>query len=550
MKALTKLALVPVVMLLALGPALQAPAQQSEFKPAVVVSLASFDEIFGDLSYLAETAGAKDYMDIARGMAGVFTDGLDKQRPAGAFLMFEPGADEPKAIVFIPVANLEKLLATHERNIGRAEREGDLLRIEGPNGSVYIKEAAGWAFASQDKDALAITPGDPTALLGSLTKDYTVAVKVKAENIPQPLRELAIGELQRGFESGLAEQSPEDRELLEGLSRRQMESLRMLIEETDELLIGWNVDSMAKKTYLDITMTARAGTDLAKQFAEMGDGTSAFSGFLASDAAGALHFSGTMSKDDVEQLTLLVDAASKKAVQAIEEDEDLDDPAKRTAAKDIVTSLFAVARKTAQSGKMNGGATLMMGETSLTFAAGGHVADAAELERVLRVAADLAKDEPKFPGIKFDADKHAGVTFHTMRIPLDDDDAQKVFGEQLDVAIGVGKDSFYLAFGNDSVATLKKIIDTSAAGAEQKLPPSQFFVALAPILKFAASMGDDEALAVAARAAEKVRGNDRISITSTMVERGARSRIELDEGVLKLIGETVMTMSGQAGARP
>lgn len=555
MKALTKLVLAPLVLLLVTAPAMQALAQQSEFKPAVVVSVASYDEVFGDISYLAEAAGVKEYVDAAAGFAGVLTDGLDKKRPSGAYVMVSADGSEPQPVVFIPVTDLERLLKTHEGNIGPAEKEGDLRRIDTPNGeSVYIKESAGWAFASRDKDALALTPGDPTTLLGGLDKEYTVAVKVMVQNIPVALRAMAVDQMKAGFEAQLAEmakENPDDREVIEKIGRRQIEAIQKFIEDSDEVVIGWAVDSVGKNTYIDLSMTAKAGSDLAAQFAQMGDGKSAFSGFLMSDAAGAFHFGHLLSKDEIDQLTPLIDGANKKAVEAIEEDEDLDSDAQRKAAKDIVSSLFSAARKTVASGKLNGGATVMLGDQSLTFVAGGHVAGAAELDHVLRVGADLAKNEPDFPGIKFDADKHAGVTFHTMSVPLDDEDAEdarKVFGDNLDVAFGVGQDSFYLAVGKDGVSTLKRVIDDSAAGADQKRPPSEMFIALAPILKFAASISDDEVVPLMASSAEKVRGNDRISITSTVIERGSRSRIQIDEGVLKLIGEVGMKLSG-AGPR-
>ena len=136
-----------------------------------------------------------------------------------------------------------------------------------------------------------------------------------------------------------------------------------------------------------------------------------------------------------------------------------------------------------------------------------------------------------------------------MSIPIEDaEEAQQAFGERLDVSIGFGKDSFYLAFGKDNAAVLKKVIDGSAAGSAEALPPSQMFVALAPVLKFAASVSDDEVTAVLARSVERISGNDRISITSAYVDRGVRSRIKLDEGVLQLIGESVMAFGAGAGA--
>ena len=64
--------------------------------------------------------------------------------------------------------------------------------------------------------------------------------------------------------------------------------------------------------------------------------------------------------------------------------------------------------------------------------------------------------------IKFDADKHAGVSFHTASIPVpSDQNISKVVGDKLDVAVGIGEKSVYLALGTDSLKLAKKLIDKS-----------------------------------------------------------------------------------------
>jgi hypothetical protein len=57
-------------------------------------------------------------------------------------------------------------------------------------------------------------------------------------------------------------------------------------------------------------------------------------------------------------------------------------------------------------------------------------------------------------------------------------------------------------------------------------------------------------LALIAGASDKIRGNDRISDTSTVIERGTQSRVQVDEGVLKLIGESFKMFGGAGGAAP
>jgi len=69
-------------------------------------------------------------------------------------------------------------------------------------------------------------------------------------------------------------------------------------------------------------------------------------------------------------------------------------------------------------------------------------------------------------------------------------------------------------------------------------------VALAPIVNFAAEQDEDNpALGIAADSLEG--GKDKIHFTSQVVPNGAKMRIELEEGVLKLLG--VMIQAAQTG---
>jgi hypothetical protein len=59
-------------------------------------------------------------------------------------------------------------------------------------------------------------------------------------------------------------------------------------------------------------------------------------------------------------------------------------------------------------------------------------------------------------------------------------------------------------------------------------------------MKFVAEVGDDEDRENAALVAgllEKTADRDHVKLTVTPIERGARLRLELEEGILRLIGK-------------
>ena len=56
-------------------------------------------------------------------------------------------------------------------------------------------------------------------------------------------------------------------------------------------------------------------------------------------------------------------------------------------------------------------------------------------------------------------------------------------------------------------------------------------------MAFAASVEDDPIIVGLAEALKQGPGKDRIAVTGTAIERGVRYRLEVEEGVLQLIGQ-------------
>ena len=61
--------------------------------------------------------------------------------------------------------------------------------------SAFYKEQTGWVFIAQAKEHLTGLPADPAALLGTLPKDYNVAVKVLGNNIPAELKQFGVDQI-------------------------------------------------------------------------------------------------------------------------------------------------------------------------------------------------------------------------------------------------------------------------------------------------------------------------------------------------------------------
>lgn len=520
-----------------------ARAQAQELKPVAVVSLASVEETLADVGYLTTVAGMEDAGKTARLFGSALTAGMDKKRPAGLYVVPKDG--DFHAIAFIPVSDLKQLLELHKEYIGEPRDAGGGILEVGIDRSAFIKEQGGWAFVAESSEHLTGLPQDPAKLLGDLPKTYNIALRIMVQNVPQELRQTALDEIKFGIERTL-DQQPEgaDREALDRTAKSSLKSIEQLFTEAEEVLVGWAVDAAGKRTHIDINITAKEGTELAKQMAMNAESKSAFTGVLLPDAAVTLNATAKLSESDIAQFSTALATAREQAVAKIDDDPNLT-PEQRGVAKEVISKLLQVFEDTAKTGKIDGGFALVLAPKSISMVGGGYVADGAAFERSVKQILDLAKNEPNVPKVQFNAGTHGGITLHKASVPVPDrePEARELLGEKLDIILGTGPKSVYLSAGKDAEGLLKKVIDQSAQSAEKVVPAMQLNVSVLPILKFMASVDENPLLPGLIATLEKA-GSDKLVITSRGSARGSSLRIEIQEGLLKLIGEGVKQATG------
>jgi hypothetical protein len=217
--------------------------------------------------------------------------------------------------------------------------------------------------------------------------------------------------------------------------------------------------------------------------------------------------------------------------------------------KNVVSSMMKVLSDTVKGKKMDGGGVLVLGdvEPMLQFAVGIKVANGPEFEASFRKLVQLASAEPGFPNIDFNVGAHQGVNFHSMKIPSPDQAARKIFGETIQVALGIGQDSVYLGVGGDGMSLIKSVIDKSAAAAGQNVPPMKLQVALTPIIRFASSVEEAPQLQIILDSLTKSGGRDHLTISATSIPNGVKYRVDVEEGILQAIGQGVKSAAGGGG---
>jgi hypothetical protein len=559
----TALSLLITALLLASAPytrakdAPAAPPTTTGTKSVAVLSIAGYDELLADLSFLGDLSGNAGLDQQLDGMLKLFTQGqglkgLDTTRPWGAAVQTDGMQFQP--LVFLPVKNFKELLGALAPIVGEPEDQGGgVMALQAGPQKVFAKESSGWAFIGQMPESLASLPKDPGKLIAGLNKEYDVALRLNMQNVPEVYRTMAIDQLRAGIQQNAERQPDEDETTYEArkkLTESQIEQFTTAINDTNQLTLGWKIDREAKSTYFDLRMSAVEGTKTAAQLARVQESSSEFSGFIASSAAASLNCVNKIASEDAERAIAQIDAIAAGAQQQLEKDDTIKNDDTRQAAKTVLADLVDVAKATIKAGKFDSGASLVLGEKELSLAAGALIADPMKVEAALKKLVVLAKKDPKFPGVKFDAEKYKGVRFHKMVIPVPkDEDLAKIVGEKLDVAVGIGPKQVYLGIGTDSINKLKAAIDKSATGVSTKVLPFQLTVSLAQVLKFVATLNPQPMLSMMADELAQSDGKDHVIVTVKPQPVGSVTyRLTAEEGVLKLLGIAGKMAGGAGGA--
>jgi hypothetical protein len=537
------------------------PAQQDSSagpKPLVTVALSGYDEIMGDVEFIGKLAGSPlrqlAEAQLQQGPSAEVLAALDTTRPWGFVVQSDEG--QFPMFAFLPVKDLDKMLSALEPQIGKPGDAGDgVLEIVADEQTIYLKEKDGWLFIARSPDLLADAPADPLKLLDGLAEQYDLGIRISVANIPPMLRQMAMGPIMMGMQAGmqrLPDESDEQYALRTKAAQQGIEQLQRLLDELDTLDIGLAIDQETKTVSLEYAVTALEGTKTAEQMAQNAEAPSDFAGFALPGAALTLNSVSKIAESDVAQVKNSLAPIRASAAQELENQGLSGADLER--AKGLVNQLFDVLDSTLESGKLDIGLSLMLGNDTLTYVSGMTVGDSAKLDGLIRsLVGELIKEEPTAADvIKLDAEEHDGVRMHVLSLPTaqlaaDLPNLPNLVGDTLVVVVGIGPDSAYLAAGRDAVATLKKAIDQSKTQADKPLLPSMTLAAT-PIAEFVALVArDDQVKQVAtqvARMLEQAGEKDHVNMTVKPIPNGVRVRIELEESLLKVLGAAPMMMGG------
>ncbi len=521
---------------------LVAPAASAQEKlsidnePVMVVTVASINKLMQDVNYLTGAAGQPGAGGMFQMMAATFTQGIDTTKPIG--MMLGMVNDTPAPLVFIPTSDVGTVLDRLKAQIGPVDKlnDGTLVMSVGPN-TMYIQQADDWAVAAQARDHLKMAPADPSLLFEGMGNNYDIALKIKVQQIPVDMRDTIIGQMRQGFEQAMQQQSAEEADATREMAESSLEQIEQLIQDSDEISFGWNVDPESKNMVMDFEFRAVPDSDMAEMYAGTKAIPSRFASVIRSDAAAYLHAATSISDKAIESARGSIDSAMSAVRGTIAQDGNLSE-ADAAEINTYIDRVIEIAVSSMEEGKSDFGAMLIASETDLRFVLGMFVSDGNE---VATLAQDLAKKiegQPNAPTFKFNNGKHNGVTLHLVEseVPASEDEARKIFGDTLQIHIGTADNAVYIAGGKDGLKEMKQLIDDGQTDNGTDRPLSQGRFQLLPILKFAQSIDDNDAVTAMINALSSSPDPGEIMVVSEPVEHGSKIRITVGEGLIKALG--------------
>jgi hypothetical protein len=520
---------------------------RAQQEPAVIISIASVKDTMGDIQYAAKAAGVPQGAAMLQFLAAQYTQLLEPNSPLGVALTFN-GGPIPEVLGFVPARDFDALRqkiaeqASPPNDVG-----GGIWQVEGQP-PIFLKQEGKFCFISIDPNAFANLPKDPTALLEGLDKKHNIGVRAYIQRIPDDLRQQFIGLMTQNMQQQMNNDSGNEGQavLQKAMAEASLKNMTMLAEEGDKFEMGLAIDEEQKVIRLEYSLTALPQSALAEELSYIQDAETEFGPLIDPNAAISFNLSSKLGKTQAAMGKDLLKMFRTSIEKEMNQEGQFPTEEAKAAAQRVVSNLIDVANATIDSGKVDSVGSVSLDGTNLQFAAAAHIADGEKLNATIREIVQLAKDEPDFPGATLDAAKVGNVSIHLMSVPVPDDEeqAQAIFGESVEIAVGVGPNAAFLCIGKDAVGRMK---DLASASGTKAVKPMLMRASVGQLIKFGSQFDGGSEIQQLLGAVDEMGDRDHVEVVVDAIPNGAKYQLRIEDGILKLIGIGVQQAMGGGG---
>jgi hypothetical protein len=265
--------------------------------PTIELRLRSVNDLVDKFEYLAGLAGKEDAAVQVRELIKVLSadgkgiEGIDPKKPIGAYAMLVKEIESSPFVVMLPIADEQQFLKALKTRLDITPEKNDdgTMKAAVPLiNEVNLRFANGYLYVSPKAKDL-----DPKTLLkpgAYFANDDGAAASliVHIDRIPADLKTFALGQ----FELGVNEERKKNADT-ETAAEKRLKALifdnviggaKGLSDDGKDLSVKLFVEPKTGALSAEITLTAKSGSPMAKNFASLGSQTSLPVGIVASAA--------------------------------------------------------------------------------------------------------------------------------------------------------------------------------------------------------------------------------------------------------------------------
>jgi hypothetical protein len=462
-----------------------ANAQPAKAEPTVELRLRSVNDLIDKAEYIAGLAGQEEAIKQVREFLkqlsadGKGIEGVDPTKPFGLTATLAGDVVSSPLTVMVPIADQEsflKLLKDRLEITTEKAENGTLKAFVPIINEVYLRFTNDYVYIGRSVKEL-----DPKTLPNPKTffakDDGSVgSLIVRFDSIPADLKAFVISQ----FELGISEQRKKnggnenaaEKAIVDWVSDNSVSGLKSLLDDAKELQVRVFIDPKADELSGELTLTAKSGTPLSKNLADLGGKTSVPAAIVGGGKNSVGWFSAKAAlppgvKNDLDKV---VDSAIQEIVKGTPDNE-----------KALVERVLKTIAPTFKAGELDAALALNGPNAKGHYTLIGAIAvkDGKEIEKLVKDFAPFLGGAATF---NFDVAKVGDFNLHTiapMNLP---DDFKKIFGDS----------KVWLAVSNDHVAvSLETDGESLKAGLKAKAVPAPVFSAELAFAKLVPLVGQN-----------------------------------------------------------
>jgi len=531
--------------------------------PLAIINFASVERLLGDMDYVFEAAGRPEISDFVGGLLANVRDfkGMDRDKPFGLMVFLDPGLGlipSPVPIGFVPVTDIDEFMQTV--SIGpvkmKAAAEGEnRYELVGRGDKMNAFLSNGYLFVTRNADDLDRNFPSPEKVTQRLTSRFDIAASANLKSVPDATKEIFLNFLKIAASANLQKHDNEPEaayQVRKANGDSWLEFTDLVIKYGESLTIGIKASKEKKQATIDIAIDATKDSKLAKHLKDIGGKRSYFAVML--DQPAPLTFSTAWGLGPSSQKTMneTIDAMEKAVTTGLNREQGVaaaaDGKTVETPPSPITAGMFESLRETVKEGTFDmfaqflgeppkkmvlvGGLKIKLGHTF-----------SASLTKLLQDP--TVRNSPGMSELELNVASHKEIIIHRMRGDRGERASRQeeaIYGETPSFFVGAGPNAIWFALGGeDALTTLKDTIDKVAES--HKGPPSRLANAPFRFTMHPRSWIDMAPVDQQGRFLEAVRAafgkDDFIRVEFRPTETGGRTRIEFDEGFLRLIGSAI-----------